>query len=272
MTLTELFRSESVQAAAWTSSERQMVCFELMSWSLTEQFLYADKIIGPDLIRSIQAIAKRACAGEPLSYILEVAYFNDLRLYVNSEVLIPRPDTEVLVKAASDWMAAMQHPRIHDLCTGTGAVALSLKARWPNATVTASDLMCAAVECAQRNADDLNLDVVVIKSDLFDSLGIFDLVTANPPYVAIADPEIDMSVRKYEPHKALYSGNDGLELMRRLLHDASSHVRSRGALFVEHGHRQAQLVRALALENGWSDIKTIQDLAGRDRVTRMHKP
>ena len=272
MTLTELFRSEAVRAAAWTSSEKQMVCSELISWSLTEQFLYADKIIDPELIRSIQAIAKRACAGEPLSYILEVAYFDDLRLYVNSEVLIPRPDTEVLVEAASDWVASMQHPRIHDLCTGTGAVALSLKTRWPNARVTASDLMYVAVECAQRNAGDLNLDVAVIKSDLFDSLGIFDLVTANPPYVALSDAEIDVSARKYEPYSALYSGDDGLELMRRILHDASSHVRSRGALFVEHGHRQAQLVRALALENGWSDIKTIKDLAGRDRVTRMLKP
>lgn len=272
MTLTELFQSESIRAANWTPNERQLVCFELMGWSLTEQVLFADKDLDLLMLRNIRAVAKRAQAGEPLNYILEVAYFDHLRLSVEPGVLIPRPDTELLVQAAEEWISSIEKPCIHDVCTGTGAVALVLKAKRPDAEVSGSDLMDVAVECARRNAADLSLDVTFTQSDLFQGLGVFDLVTANPPYIALGDPEIDASVSEHEPHIALYSGYDGLQLMRRLLHDARAHVKPSGALCVEHGHRQAKVVQTLALENGWVDTETILDLAGRDRVTRMRKP
>lgn len=272
MTLGELFQSESIRAADWTCSERQMVCFEVMGWSLNEQVLFANQDLDLSMLRNIRAVAKRAQAGEPLSYIFGVVYFDELRLSVEPGVLIPRPDTEVLVEAAENWIAATQNPRLHDVCTGNGAVALALKARRPDAMVSGSDLIHVAVECARRNADDLNLEVSFSQSDLFEGLGQFDLVTANPPYIALGDSEIDASVSEHEPHSAIYAGYDGLEVMRRLLRDAKGHLKSGGALFVEHGYRQAKVVRTLALEHGWADIETILDLAGRDRVARMHKP
>ncbi|MCH1449671.1 MAG: peptide chain release factor N(5)-glutamine methyltransferase [Litoricolaceae bacterium] len=271
MNLSEVLRSDPIRAAAWSTSEQQLVISEILGLSLTEQVLQSDQTLSEAVIERLHQVAKRTQAGEPVAYILGVVDFDGLRLSVSPHVLIPRPDTEILVETASQLIEYNDLATIHDLCTGSGAVGIALKTRHPNCHVTLSDLSTDAVQCAKANAQALGLSVNCLTGDLFDGLGCYDLVTANPPYIAWDDPEIDSSVQLYEPAIALFSNAQGLELIRWIVSDGMNHLTPNGYLCLEHGHRQAHYVRAMAEESGWRSIQTHQDLAGRDRVTRMQK-
>ena len=271
MTLDELQHSEYVRAAKWNRSERQLVLSEVLGLSLTEQVIVAEAQVTDSEIAQILDIAKRSIAGEPLAYSLGVSYFDGLKLAIHPQVLIPRPDTETLVEVASAAIIKQDIKLIHDLCTGSGAVALALKARHPNCQISASDLSVPAVQCATLNAKMLQLQVELVHADLFEGLSAFQLITVNPPYIAWDDPEVDSDVVAHEPAVALFSENNGLFLIEQILKDAPKHLVAGGVLCLEHGHRQAHDVTKLATEMGWGSIETTQDLAGRDRVTRMYK-
>lgn len=271
MTLDELQRSEYVRAAKWNPSERQLVLSEVLGLSLTEQILAAEAQVADGKAAQILDIAQRSIAGEPLAYSLGVSYFDGLKLAIHPEVLIPRPDTETLVEVASAVIAKQYIQSIHDLCTGSGAVALALKARHPSCQISASDLSMPAVQCATQNAKTLQLAVELVQADLFEGLSEFQLITVNPPYIGWDDPDVDSDVVAHEPAIALFSENNGLFLIEQILRDAPKHLVAGGVLCLEHGHLQAHAVTKFATEMGWGAIETTQDLAGRDRVTRMHK-
>jgi len=271
MTLLEVLQSDPIRAAAWSSSERQLVFSEILGLSLTEQVLQSDRTLSEVVVGTLYQVAQRTQAGEPVAYILGVVDFDGLRLSVSPDVLIPRPDTEILVETASQLIEHNDLNTIHDLCTGSGAVGIALKTRHPNCHVSLSDLSADAVQCAKVNTQALGLSMDCFTADLFEGLGCYDLVTVNPPYIAWDDPEIDSSVRLYEPAIALFSNEQGLELIRRIVSDGINYLNPNGYLCLEHGHRQAHDVKAMAEESGWCSIQTHQDLAGRDRVTRMQK-
>ena len=272
MTLPEIQRLESIRAARWTQSEQQLVFSEVLGLTLTEQILSAESPVSDSKVEQVLDIAKRSIAGEPLAYILGVTYFDGLKLAIDSKVLIPRPDTEILVEVASELISSGNIQSVHDLCTGSGAVALAIKARHPECVVTASDLSEYAVRCMVQNATALQLDVECARADLFEGLLEFELITANPPYIGSHDPEVDADVVAHEPAEALFSGDNGLSLIQRILWDAPNHLAKGGLLCLEHGYSQAHDVRELAIDIGWRSVQTLQDLAGRDRVTRMQKP
>ncbi|HCL67945.1 MAG TPA: peptide chain release factor N(5)-glutamine methyltransferase [Gammaproteobacteria bacterium] len=272
MTLPEIQRLESIRAARWTQSEQQLVFSEVLGLTLTEQILSAESPVSDSKVEQVLDIAKRSIAGEPLAYILGVTYFDGLKLAIDSKVLIPRPDTEILVEVASELISSGNIQSVHDLCTGSGAVALAIKARHPECVVTASDLSEYAVRCMAQNATALQLDVECARADLFEGLLEFELITANPPYIGSHDPEVDADVVAHEPAEALFSGDNGLSLIQRILWDAPNHLAKGGLLCLEHGYSQAHDVRELAIDIGWRSVQTLQDLAGRDRVTRMQKP
>lgn len=272
MTLAEIQHSDSFRAARWTQSEQQLVFSEVLGLTLTEQILVAESPIADSKAEQVLDIAKRSTAGEPLAYILGVTYFCGLKLGIDSKVLIPRADTETLVEAASELISNGNIQSVHDLCSGSGAVALAIKARHPRCVVTASDLSEYAVRCMTQNATALQLDVECARADLFEGLLEFELITANPPYIAWDDPEVDADVVAHEPAMALFSGHNGLSLIQRILRDAPNHLSKGGLLCLEHGYSQAHDVRKLAIDIGWRSVQTFQDLAGRDRVTRMQKP
>ena len=272
MTLAEIQRSDSIRAARWTQSEQQLVFSEVLGLTLTEQILLAESPIADSKTEQVLDIAQRSIAGEPLAYILGVTYFDGLKLAIDSKVLIPRPDTETLVEVASEMISNGNIQSVHDLCTGSGAVALAIKARHPGCVVTASDLSEHAVRCMAQNATALQLDVECARTDLFEGLSQFELITANPPYIAWDDPEVDANVVACEPAMALFSDHDGLSLIQRILKNAPNHLAKGGVLCLEHGYSQAHDVRKLAIDLGWQSVQTLQDLAGRDRVTRMQRP
>lgn len=199
---------------------------------------------------------RRRAAREPVAYITGRRAFRHIELMVDRRVLIPRPDTELLVEAA---LGLPHGARVHDVGTGSGAVALALKHERPDLAVSASDISSGAVEVARANAERLGLGVAV---DLADGLppNRYDMVLANLPYVR--DDEWDSlapEIRLYEPRLALTSGADGLDAIRALVAQAPAGTR----LALEHAPDQAGAVRAL-LGGG---ATTLQDLAGRDRVT-----
>ena len=272
MTLAEIQRSDSIRAARWTQSEQQLVFSEVLGLTLTEQILSAESPIADSKAEQVLDIAKRSIAGEPLAYILGVTYFDGLKLSIDSKVLIPRPDTEILVEVASESISNSNIRSVHDLCTGSGAVALAIKARHPECVVTASDLSEHAVRCTAQNAIALQLGVECTRADLFERLSQFELITANPPYIAWDDPEVDANVVACEPAMALFSDHSGLSLIQRILKNAPNHLAKGGVLCLEHGYSQAHDVRDLAIDLGWRSVQTLQDLAGRDRVTRMQRP
>jgi release factor glutamine methyltransferase len=227
-------------------------------------------MIDPALVDEVFHIAGRCVDGEPLAYALGWCDFDGMRLKVTPDVLIPRPDTEILVRATLEVIGS-EPVRVLDVCTGTGAVACSLKTHRPEIAVAASDISPAAIEIARANAERLGLDVTCFVADGFEHAGIYDVICANPPYIALGDNRIDPAVHMYEPTCALFAGSDGLAVIRSLIGCGQTHVIAGGWLLIEHGLDQGEAVVALAQAHGWTQIETIQDLAGRDRVTHMRK-
>ncbi len=216
------------------------------------------------------AMAGRRAAGEPLQYILGSAHFRDLRLVVQPDVLIPRPETEILVERA---LARL--PRggvVVDIGTGCGAIGLSLAHERPDATVFATDVSQPAVACARRNAEIIGVDVEFHIGDLFAALpdalrGTLDLVVSNPPYVADSDREfLSPEIVEHEPHVALFAGADGLDVTRRLVADARGWVKPGGWLVFEISEFSGDRVTELLTSWGYADVAIHPDLGGRDRM------
>jgi release factor glutamine methyltransferase len=208
-------------------------------------------------------LARRA-RGEPIAYLVGTKGFWSLELEVTSGVLIPRPETELVVELALARLGDTD--RVLDLGTGSGAIALAIAKERPRCRVTASDVSATALDIARHNAARLSLDARFIESDWFSAIeGRFDVIVCNPPYVAADDPHLGALV--YEPRGALVAGHDGLGALRRVIADAPQHLVESGALIVEHGSTQGTAVRELFARAGFVAIATHRDLAGHERVT-----
>lgn len=208
--------------------------------------------------------------GVPVAYLLGEREFRGLTLRVTPEVLVPRPETEGLVDWALEWLNAgplggLKAPRVLDLGTGSGAVALAVAKGCPRARVTATEHSAAALSVARDNAERLGIDVDWRLGDWWQAVGAarFDLALANPPYVAASDPHL--AALSHEPAQALVSGPEGLDDLRRIIGQARAHAD--GWLIVEHGWNQAPSVAGMMLDAGAREIQTRADLAGHPRIT-----
>ena len=216
-------------------------------------------------------VARRA-AGEPLAYIVGEAEFRGRVFQVSPAVLIPRPETEVLVELALARRMGEGRPRILDLGTGSGIVAISLALEWPSATVSAVDVEKGAISVARNNAGRLGASVRFVESDWFSALGgeRFDLIVANPPYVAAGDPHLARDGLPHEPQRALTDGGDGLDCIRAIVAGTAAHLAPGGWLLFEHGYDQGAASRNLLTAAGFKAAFTHPDLAGTDRVSGGH--
>lgn len=217
---------------------------------------------------SFRAGLARLSDGEPLAYVLGEHEFHGLLLHVNSQVLVPRADTEVLVDWALDLLRAWPGiPAVLDLGTGSGAIALALAHRFPAALFCAVDASPAALAVARANGKRLGLPVEWLSSDWWAALAQrrFDLIVSNPPYIAATDPHL--AALRHEPSMALTSGADGLDALRHIAAGAAQHLRPGGWLLLEHGFDQAEAVSALLRAHGLNDVQTRHDLAGQPRCT-----
>ncbi|MES2633374.1 MAG: peptide chain release factor N(5)-glutamine methyltransferase [Pseudomonadota bacterium] len=215
--------------------------------------------------RHAQLCARRV-AGEPLAYIVGRKEFFGLDLLVDGRVLVPRPDTEVLVEWALDLMPVQLPCKVVDLGTGSGAIALALKHQRPLAEVDAVDSSTGALEVAQGNARRLGLQVTFQRGSWLEACKTrYDLIVSNPPYIRADDTHLAALVA--EPMSALASGRDGLDDLRKIVAQSASHLTAGGWLLLEHGWDQAADVRALLSTAGFTEIATHRDLAGHERCS-----
>ena len=211
------------------------------------------------------AACSRRAAGEPVAYLTGEKEFFGLPLHVDARVLVPRPDTETLVEWALELLRDRQAPRVIDLGTGSGAIALALQSARPDADVEAVDRSADALEVARGNAQRLGLAVRLRQADWLQGAGRYDLVASNPPYVAEADPHLpDLA---HEPRGALVAGADGLDDLRSIVAQAPAHLLPGGWLLLEHGWDQAAAVRGLLQAAGFSQVASRRDLAGISRCS-----
>ncbi len=208
-------------------------------------------------------LARRRREGEPVAYLVGRKEFYGLDLAVNPSVLIPRPETELLVDLALE----QEFETALDLGTGSGAIALALKSNRPKALVVAVEADAAALATARRNATRLNLEVEFHHGRWFEPVAgeRFELIVSNPPYVAAGDPHL--AALAHEPRSALVSGPDGLDAIREIVPAARAFLSPDGWLLLEHGMGQDEAVRGLLAQAGLESVRTWPDLSGIPRVT-----
>ena len=214
---------------------------------------------------AFRALSLRRANGEPLAYIVGYKEFFGLRLTVDARVLIPRPDTETLVQWALDVGHGLTEPKVLDLGTGSGAVAIAL-AHHLKTHVTASDFSLDALAVASQNAKQLGADVAFIHSNWLDKVsGHYHVIASNPPYIEVGDPHL--AALTHEPLDALTAGSDGLDDIRQIIQQAPRHLHPGGWLLLEHGYNQAAAVCELLGKQGFKDVQSKMDLAGIARCS-----
>jgi release factor glutamine methyltransferase len=218
--------------------------------------------------RYLQWIERRR-AGEPVAYLTGEREFYSLAFKVTPAVLIPRPETELLVELALGRIAVDARSRVLDIATGSGCVAIAIAGQRPRARVTAADVSAAALAVARDNASRHGAVIEFVESDWFAALAgrRFDLIVANPPYVAAGDPHLGAGDLRFEPQPALVAGPSGLECIGPLVAQAHAHLINGGWLLFEHGHDQAARCRVLLARIGFQDVASWRDLAGIERVS-----
>lgn len=243
--------------------------------------LYTDyeRILSDEQRGGLRELVGRASEHEPIAYLTGRAHFFNLEFEVTRQTLIPRPDTETLVENVVQVLKrqlALEHPRILDLCTGSGCIAAAIAYHVKNAVVIATEINPQTAAVARQNIERLGLAgrVSVEEGDLFEPVARlvdpqpFDIIVSNPPYIPSGQiASLDRSVRDYEPVGALDGGPDGLAFHRRILMEAPGRLVEGGLVFLEIQFDQGEAARALAEEiGGWTEVRVLKDYSGRDRV------
>ncbi len=229
-----------------------------------------ERILDCDATDRYEALITRRAHGEPVAYLLGTKEFWSLELEVTPDVLVPRPETELVVELGLRHFSTDAAVTVLDLATGSGAIALAIAHERPAWRVLGTDVSAAALAVAQRNAARLRVaNVSFAAGSWYQPVGChrFDVIVVNPPYIADGDTRVEPSVRRHEPHVALFAGRDGLDALRVIIGDAGSHLHPGGWLIVEHGDQQGDAVRALLTAAGFAAVGTHRDLAGLDRCS-----
>lgn len=268
-TLAEAIESATALLAPSATAQRdaELLLLHVAGITRADLMTHPERELTERQINHYQAAITRRARHEPVQHILGIQEFYGRDFIVNRLVLIPRPETEHLVEAV---LATCPQPKsVLDIGTGSGILAITLALELPSATVTATDISTAALAVAQKNAQQLDAGerIRFVVSDLFTALDDeqFDCIVSNPPYVARSEV-LEPQVREYEPAMALYAGEDGLTIYRRLIPEAIAHLAPGGHLLLEIGHGQRDSLQRLLAQSGFEDIRFVNDLQGIPRV------
>ncbi len=250
--------------------EAEIIITESTGLSRSEIYTHNPALSRKSLSR-VNEFVKRRLTGEPLQYITGRVDFLGEEYLIGPGVLIPRPETEILVEEllAIVETSGIKSPSVLDLGTGSGCIAISIALRLRNAGVIAIDSSREALKYARLNGERLGVEVTFLEGDLYEPAGDkkFDIIVSNPPYVRTAEiPALQREVAGFEPAGALDGGADGLDVIRRIILGGREHLRKGGYLFLEVGPGQAGQVGELGLEAGYRHASTVKDLAGIERV------
>ena len=234
-----------------------------------------DELLDGDLSASYEELLERRRKGEPIQYITGETEFYGLPFVVAPDVLIPRPETEHLVEKVIQMASDFAAPRIVDIGTGAGAIAVALAHKLPRASLTATDISSCSLAIARENAKRNGVEVRFFEGDLLAPVaaGKFELVVSNPPYVPLADRDsLDVEVREYEPALALFAGEDGFDIYRRLIPAAFDALTHGGFAVLEIGFGQSTAIADLLTRAGFERIEFVPDLQGILRVACARRP
>ncbi len=272
-TIAELLRQASHSLASVSSSpelEAEVLLAHAMAKPRTHFRAWPETGPSPSELATFQELLDRRRAGEPVAYLVGSREFWSREFLVTPQVLIPRPDTELLVEKSLEKIPNHIPSTVADLGTGSGAIAITLALERPASQVFATDNCLKALEQARRNALHLKAgNIRFIRSDWLASLAarFFDVIVSNPPYIATDDPHLNQEIR-FEPSRALVGGADGLDPIREIIHQSPRCLRPGGWLLLEHGYDQASQVARLLAKSGFVAIKCHHDLQDHPRVTQ----
>lgn len=274
---TEDFRSRGIENPRL---DAEVLVAYALGIDRTRVIIDAQRPLEPSELALLRDLVRRRRAREPVAYLRGEREFYGLRFRVDARVLIPRPDTEALVEVGLSRTAHVSlSMRQLDLCTGSGCVAIAMAKERPTAKVLASDLSEDALAVARDNAYRLGAyNVAFVESDLFERVGVpgetrFDVITANPPYIPHGDiPGLMADIRDFEPRLALDGGEDGLDLVRRIVEEAPAFLEERGVLAIEIGDGAAAATRELFERRGFREIAIARDYGKIERVVSGVRP
>lgn len=270
--------AKSVLTASDTAvlDARVLLC-HVLECNQTYLHTWPDKQLEQGQLASFRSLVDRRVSGEPIAYIVGYQEFWSLRLMVNENTLIPRPETELIIETLLT-LDLPENTRCLDLGTGTGAIALAIASEKPAWQIVGCDRVKEAVSLAEANRQALNFtNVNFVESNWFAALPheksnlTFDLIVSNPPYVESHSPFLDEGDVRFEPTSALTSGVDGLDDIRLIINESQQYLAEGGYLMFEHGYQQGATIRNLLKQSHFSDPRTLPDLAGLDRVTFAQK-
>lgn len=250
--------------------EARVLLREVLNQSDAYLLAHGDDTLTAGQAQQYVALVVRRVAGEPIAYITGRREFHGREFVVNPAVLIPRPETELLVELALQCLPAGESARVLDLGTGSGCIGITIAAERPQALVTLVDASEAALEVARGNAAQwAPSNTTLLHSDWYSAVGAerYDLIMANPPYVAEGDAHLEQGDLRFEPRTALAAGVDGLSDLQRIIAQAPQHLRVGGWLLLEHGFDQAVACAWLLEAAGFQDVFNAPDLAGIPRVS-----
>lgn len=256
-----------LKSAPLDALENRILLSHALHLSRVQLITQSERLLNADEARQLSALYQRRLQGEPIAYIVGEREFYGLSFQVTPAVLIPRPDTELLVELVLERLP--QHGRVLDMGTGSGAIAVALAHSRPDAAVSALDVSEAALAIARRNAATHGARVDFLQSDWYRALDTrrYDLIVSNPPYIVSGDAHLAQGDLRFEPVGALTDHADGLSALRTIVAGAGAHLEPGGWLLMEHGYDQAESVRTLLRAAGFTEVQSWKDLAGIERAS-----
>ena len=261
--------SHAIAGSDTVQLDAELLLAAVLGKSRTYLYTWPEQVLSPSERSYFESVLERRVMGEPVAYILGTRDFWTLTLRVNRHVLIPRPETELLVETALA-LVTTQEACIADLGTGSGAIALAVASERPVWKVVATDMSGDALTVASDNASQLNIVNVEFRQGSWcDALPpqLFDLIVSNPPYIDAADAHLTQGDLRFEPRSALVAADDGLADIRTLCSQAPQRLKPGGWLLLEHGWTQGPTVAAILQSSGLETVRTLKDLNGNDRVS-----
>lgn len=259
------------KAACFDALELRILLEHATGLSRVQQITRSDHVLTAEEARKLTELLARREAGEPIAYITGIREFFGLQFQVSCDVLIPRPETELLVEQALTVLP--QGGSLIDIGTGSGAIAVSIAYERPDAVVTATDVSEGALSVAKANAGQILRDEGHIRFcqgswfEALDAGGSFNVIVSNPPYIHCEDKHLEQGDLRFEPKNALTDGADGLAALTVLVEGAPLFLKTDGWLLMEHGYNQAEIVRKMLVQRGFTAVQSWYDLAGIERVS-----
>lgn len=232
-------------------------------------YLHSSDVISEDEIKEIQSLIERRRKGEPLQYVLGETFFYDCWIFIDKNVLIPRPETEFLVEKVINENQKVKS--ILEIGTGSGAIAIALAKNLNLDRIDAIDISKEALKLARKNAIENNVNINFYQSDIFENIkGKFDIIVSNPPYISGEEYEkLPAEIKNYEPINALLASENGLIFYKKILKNAKEYLTKNGKIYFEIGYDQAERIKEIANKNSFDKINVFKDLNGFNRIMKI---